>query len=60
MNAEKVLAELAIASIQAGLKYMQLKASKEAEGKEITWDDVDALTKENDAMLAQFDDNRPK
>jgi hypothetical protein len=55
MELKQVLFELAMASITAGLDYLQLIRLKEAAGKDIRWEDVDAAIERNETNRARFE-----
>lgn len=58
MEPKRILFEIAIASITAGLDYLQLIRLKEAAGTAITCEEVDAAVERNDAIRAQFETMR--
>jgi len=60
MEPKQVLFELAMASLTAGLDYLQLIRLKEAAGIPITWEDTDAVIKRNETIRAQFEAMRLK
>jgi hypothetical protein len=60
MEPKQVLFELAMASLTAGLDYLQLMRLKEAAGIPITWEDVDAVIERNETIRAQFEATRKR
>lgn len=55
LEAKHVVLELAMASITAGLHYLQLIRLKEALGHTVTWADVDAAIERNNTIWAQLE-----
>ena len=55
MEPRQVLFELAMASMTAGLDYLQLLRLKQAAGKDITWEDVNAAIERNEPIRAHFE-----